>query len=325
MKRRAFIAALGGAVAWPMVARAQLPAKLPTIGFFGPVAASIDNLQISAFLERLRELGWIEGRTVAMEYRWAEGRADRHADIAAELVRQRVDVIVTYSTATVIASKHATSVIPIVFVSATDPVGNGLVESLARPGDNATGLSNQSADSVGKRLEILREVVPVLHQLTIVCNVGAPNAVREMEEVQASARAFGLEVATMDIRRPDDITPAFAAIRGRSDALYVVMDPVVSTNRIQINTLAVSVRLPTLYVFRELVEAGGLMSYGPNQLDQFRRAAELVDKILRGAQPADIPVEQPTKFDFVINMKTAKALGLDLPQTLLARADEVIE
>ena len=250
---------------------------------------------------------------------------DRYADIAAELVRQKVDVIVTYSTSTVIALKRATPVIPIVFVSATDPVGNGLVESLARPGGNATGLSNQSADSVGKRLEILREVVPTLRRLAILCNVGAPNAVLEMEEVQAAARGLGLEVAKMDIRRPDDITPAFEAIKGSADALYVVMDPVVSTNRIQINTSAVSERLPTLYVFRELVEAGGLMSYGPNQSDQFRRAAELVDKILRGTKPSDIPVEQPTKFDFVINMKTAKALGLDLSPSLLARADEVIE
>jgi putative tryptophan/tyrosine transport system substrate-binding protein len=325
MKRRAFIAALGGAVAWPIVARAQQPARLPTVGFFGPVKASIDRLQIAIFVERLRGLGWIEGRNVAMEYRWAEGRMDRYADIAAELVRQKVDVIVTYSTSTVVALKRATPVIPIVFVSATDPVGNGLVESLARPGGNATGLSNQSADSVGKRLEILREVVPTLRRLAILYNVGAPNAVLEKEEVQAAAQAVGLEVVTMDIRRPDDITPGFEAIKGRTDALYVVMDPVVSTNRIQINTSAVRERLPTLYVFRELVEAGGLMSYGPNQSDQFRRAAELVDKILRGTKPADIPVEQPTKFDFVINMKTAKALGLDLPQTLLARADDVIE
>ena len=186
-------------------------------------------------------------------------------------------------------------------------------------------MSNQAADSVGKRLEILRDVVPTLRRLAILCNLGAPNAVLENGEVQAAARAAGLEIATMDIRRSDDIAPSFETIKDRADAVYVVMDPVVSTSRTQINTIAVSERLPTLYVFRELVEAGGLMSYGPNQSDQFRRAAELVDKILRGTKPADIPVEQPTKFDFVINMKTAKALGLDLPQTLLARADEVIE
>jgi putative tryptophan/tyrosine transport system substrate-binding protein len=324
VKRREFIAALGGAAAWPQAARAQ-PAKSPTIGFFGPVKASTDSLQVAIFGKRLRELGWIEGQNIAMEYRWAEGRLDRYADIAAELVRQKVDVIVTYSTPAVIAIKRTTPAIPIVFVSATDPVGNGLVESLARPGGNVTGLSNQSADSVGKRLEILREVVPTLRRLAILCNVGAPNAVLEKGEVQQAVRAAGLEVAAMDIRRSDDIAPGFETIKDRAEAVYVVMDPVVSTSRTLINTTAVSVRLPTLYVFRELVEAGGLMSYGPNQSDQFRRAAEIVDKILRGAKPADIPVEQPTKFDFVINMKTAKALGLDLPQTLLARADEVIE
>jgi putative ABC transport system substrate-binding protein len=323
--RRAFIAGLGSAAAWPVVAGAQQPAKLPIIGFFGPVKASTERPQIAIFVERLGELGWIEGRNVAIEYRWAEGRLDRYADIAAELVQQKVDVIVTYSTPTVIALKRATPVIPIVFASATDPVGSGLVESLARPGGNATGLSNQSAESVGKRLEILREVVPTLRRLAILCNVDAPNAVLEKQEVHAAARAVGLEVAAMDIRRSDDITPVFEANKGGADALYVVMDPVVNTNRIQINTVAVSERLPTLYVFRELVEAGGLMSYGPNLSDQFRRAAELVDKILRGTKPADIPVEQPTKFDFVINMKTARALGLDVSSSLLARADEVIE
>jgi ABC-type uncharacterized transport system substrate-binding protein len=325
MKRREFIAGLGGAAAWPLAAWAQQPAKPPTIGFFGPVNASIDRLQVAIFVDRLRELGWVEGRNVVMEYRWAEGRMDRHADIAAELVRQKVDVIVTYSTPTVIALKRATPVIPIVFVSATDPVGNGLVESLARPGGNATGLSNQSADSVGKRLEILREVVPTLRRLAILCNVGAPNALLEKGEVQAAARALGLEVAIMDIRRPDDITPGFEAIKGRADALYVVMDPVVSTNRIQINTTAVSARLPTLYVFRELVEAGGLMSYGPNQSDQFRRAAGYVDRILKGEKPADLPVQVPTKYELAINLKAAKALGLTVPHSMLARADEVIE
>jgi putative tryptophan/tyrosine transport system substrate-binding protein len=325
MRRREFIAGLAGAAVWPVVARAQQPAKPPTIGFFGPVKASTDSLQVAIFVKRLRELGWIESQNIAMEYLWAEGRLDRYADIAAELVRQKVDVIVTYSTPAVIAIKRTTREIPIVFVSATDPVGNGLVESLARPGGNATGLSNQSADSVGKRLEILRDVVPKLRRLAILCNVGAPNAVLEKGEVQAAAQAAGLEVATMDIRRSDDIAPAFETIKDHADAVYVVMDPVVSTSRTQINTIAVSERLPTLYVFRELVEAGGLMSYGPNQSDQFRRAAELVDKILRGTKPADIPVEQPTKFDFVINMKTAKALGLDVPHSLLARADEVIE
>ena len=276
-------------------------------------------------MQRLRELGWIEGRTVAIEYRWAEGRSERFAEIAAEFVRLKVDVIVTAGTAAVVAAKQATSVIPIVFAAAGDPVGTGLVASLARPGGNVTGLSNQSADLAGKRLELLREVVPGLRRLAIMANVGNPIGVLEMGEVQAAARTLGLEVVTLEIRRAEDIAPAFEALKGRADALYVVTDPLVNTNRIRINTLALGARLPTMHGIREYVEAGGLMSYGPNFPDLFRRAADYVDKILRGAKPADIPVEQPTKFDLVINLTTAKALGLDVPPTLLARADEVIE
>ena len=208
---------------------------------------------------------------------------------------------------------------------AGDPVGTGLVASLARPGGNVTGLSIQQTDLAGKRLELLREVVPGLRRLAILANVGNPAAVLEMGEVQAAARTLGLEVATLEIRRAEDIAPAFEALKGRADALYVCADPLVNTNRIRINTLALGARLPTMHGFREYVEAGGLMSYGPNFPDLFRRAADYVDKILRGAKPADIPVEQPTKFDLVINLTTAKALGLDVPPTLLARADEVIE
>ena len=252
-------------------------------------------------MQRLRELGWIEGRTVAIEYRWAEGRSERFAEIAAEFVRLKVDVIVTSGTA-VLAAKQATSVIPIVFAVAGDPVGTGLVASLARPGGNVTGLSIQATDLAGKRLELLREVVPGLRRLAIMANVGNPAAVLEMGEVQATARTLGLEVATFEIRRAEDIAPAFEALKGRADALYVCADPLVNTNRIRINTLALGARLPTMYGFREYVEAGGLMSYGPNFPDLFRRAADFVDKILRGAKPADIPVEQPTKFDLVINL-----------------------
>ena len=280
---------------------------------------------VAAFVQRLRELGWIEGRTVAIEYRWAEGRSERFAEIAAEFVRLKVDVIVTAGTAAVVAAKQATSVIPIVFAAAGDPVGTGLVASLARPGGNVTGLSIQATDLAGKRLELLREVVPGLRRLAIMANVGNPAAVLEMGEVQAAARTLGLEVVTLEIRRAEDIAPAFEALKGRADALYVVGDPLVNTNRVRINTLALAARLPTMYGSREYVEAGGLMSYGANFPDLFRRAADYVDKILRGAKPADIPVEQPTKFDLVINLTTAKALGLDVPPTLLARADEVIE
>ena len=276
-------------------------------------------------MQRLRELGWIEGRTVAIEYRWAEGRVERSAEFAAEFVRLKIDVIVTAATAPVVAAKQATSVIPIVFAAAADPVGNGLVASLARPGGNVTGLSIQSPDLAGKRLELLREVVPRLRRLAIMANVGTPGALREMREGQAAARTLGLDVATLEIRRPEDIGPAFEALKSRAEALYVCGDPLVTTNRIRINTLALSARLPTMHGLREHVDAGGMMSYGPNFPAMFRRAADLVDKILRGTKAADIPVEQPTTFDLVINLITAKALGLNVPPTLLARADEVIE
>ena len=276
-------------------------------------------------MQRLRELGWIEGRTVAIEYRWAEGRVERSAEFAAEFVRLKIDVIVTAATAPVVAAKQATSVIPIVFAAAADPVGNGLVASLARPGGNVTGLSIQSPDLAGKRLELLREVVPRLRRLAIMANVGTPGALREMREGQAAARTLGLDVATLEIRQPEDIGPAFEALKARAEALYVCGDPLVTTNRIRINTLALSARLPTMHGLREHVDAGGMMSYGPNFPAMFRRAADLVDKILRGTKAADIPVEQPTTFDLVINLITAKALGVDIPPTLLARADEVIQ
>jgi putative tryptophan/tyrosine transport system substrate-binding protein len=326
MKRREFITLLGGsAVAWPVVARAQQAGKLPTIGFLGASTASAESQRVAAFVQRLRELGWIEGRTVAIEVRWGEGRNERYADIAAEFVRLKVDVIVTQGTLTVIAARQATSVIPIVFAGAADPVGNDLVASLARPGGNVTGLSNQGTDLAAKRLELLREIVPAFGRVAIMGNVGNPAIVLEMREVQAAARMLGLEVAILEIRRAEDIASAFPALQARADALYVAADPLLGTNRIRINTLALGARLPTIHDFREYVEAGGLMSYGPNLVDVFRRSADFVDKILRGAKPDDIPVEQPTKFDLVINLTTAKALGLTIPESFLLRADEVIE
>jgi putative tryptophan/tyrosine transport system substrate-binding protein len=323
--RRKFLATLGGAAAaWPLAARAQQAGKLPTIGFLVSGTPSSHSQWVAAFVRRLQELGWIEGRTVAIEYRWAEGRTERAAEFAAEFVRLKVDVIVTSATVVVIASKRATSVIPIVFM-AGDPVGTGLVASLARPGGNATGLSLQQTETAGKRLELLREVVPGLGRLAILANVGNPKSVLEMGEVQTAARTLGLEVITLEIRRGADIVPAFEALKGRAEALYVVLDPLVNTHRIRINTLAMAARLPTVHGSREGVEAGGLMSYGTNFLDVFRLAADYVDKILRGAKPGDIPVEQPTKFDLVINLTTAKALGLTIPESFLLRADEVIE
>jgi len=326
LKRRDFITLVGGAAAaWPLAARAQQPGKLRTIGFLGQSTRSAASEWVAAFVQRLHELGWNEGRTVAIEYRWAEGREERFAQIAAEFVRLKVDIIVTSGTPQVLAAKHATSVIPIVFAAAGDPVASGLVASLARPGGNATGLSSLVADLAGKRLELLREVVPALRRLAIMGNVGNPLTVLELGEVQAAAGTLGLEVHTLEIRQAQDITPAFEALKGRADALYVCIDALVNANRIRINTSALGARLPTMHGSRDYVEAGGLMSYGPNYPDLFRRSADYVDKILHGAKPGDIPVEQPTKFDLVVNLTTARALGLDLPPTLLARADEVIE
>jgi putative ABC transport system substrate-binding protein len=326
MRRREFITLLGGtAVAWPLAAHAQQPAKLPTIGFFGTGTPATQSHLVAAFVQRLRELDWIEGRNVAIEYRWAEGRTERYTEIAAEFARLKVDVIVTPATAAVIAAKQATSFIPIVMAGVGDPVGSGLIASLARPGGNVTGLSQQQTDIAGKRLELLREVVPGLRILAIMTNVGAPNAVLEMGEVKAAVGTLGLEVAMLEIRRAEDIAPAFDALKGRADALYVCTDALIFANRVRINTLALVARLPTMHGFREHVEAGGLMSYGANFPDLFRRAARFVDKILRGANPADLPVEQPTKFDLVINLTTAKALGLEIPSALLSRADAVIE
>jgi len=326
IRRRKFLATLGGAAAaWSLAAGAQQATKVPTIGILGSGIPATQGQWYAAFVQRLRELGWIDGRTVAIEYRWAEGRDERAAEIAAKFVQHKVDVIVTSATAGVVAAKQATSVIPIVFAAAGDPVGTGLVASLARPGGNVTGLSIQQTDLAGKRLELLREVIPGLRRLAMLVNVGNPLAVLDLGEVQAAARTFGLEVITLEIRRGEDITPAFEALKGRAEALYVVIDPLVGTHRIRINTLVLAARLPTMHTLREGVEAGGLMSYGANLPDLFRRAADFVDKILRGAKPADLPVEQPTKFDLVINLTTAKALGLEIPSTLLARADEVIE
>jgi putative ABC transport system substrate-binding protein len=326
VRRRDFITLLGGAAVpsllWPLAARAQQ--KLPTIGFLGPASASAMSVWTAAFVQRLRELGWIEGRSLAIEYRWGDGRADRLSEIAAEFVRLKVDVIVTTGTAVPLL-KQATSTIPIVFTIANDPIGSGLVTSLSRPGGNATGLSQLAADLGGKRLELLREVVPGLRRLATLSNVGNTATASEMTQVWEAARTLGLEVVNSEIRRAEDITLAIEALKGRADAIYVQTDPLMNTNRVRISTLALGARLPTLCGVREYVEAGGLMSYGPNFPDLFRRAAEYADKILRGVKPADLPVEQPTKFDLVFNLTTAKVLGLQVPEAFLLRADEVIE
>jgi putative ABC transport system substrate-binding protein len=329
MRRRAFITLIGGAAAapsllWPLGARAQQPGKLPTIGFLGASTPSGWAPWTAAFLQRLRQLGWTEGRTVAIEYRWAEGHSERYADIAAELVQLNVDVIVTVGSA-VLAAKQVTSTIPIVFAIAVDPLGTGMVASLARPGGNATGISVQSTELAGKRLEILREALPDLTRLAIIGDVDYAGTVLEISQVQVAARQFGIHLDVLEIRRAADIAPAFKALKSRAQALYVCPSALVNANYARINTFAMGTRLPAFHASRDFLGAGGFMSYGSNYADQFRHAAEFVDKILRGTKPADLPVQQPTKFELVINLGTAKALGLQIPDKLLALADEVIE
>jgi putative tryptophan/tyrosine transport system substrate-binding protein len=303
--------------------RARSSQSLPIIGFLGASVASDWGQWVTAFVQRLRDLGWIDGRTVTIEYRWAEGRSERYAEIAAEFVKLNVDLIVTSGSA-VAAAKQATSIIPIVFAVASDPVGSGMVKSLARPGGNVTGLSVEAPDLAGKRLELLREVVPGLQQLAIMANAGYPAAVKEMDEVQQTAGRLGLETIRSGVSRAQDIAPAIGALKGRADALYVCTDSMISANKNRINAFALAARLPTMHATRD-TEALGLMSYGPNYPDLFRRAADMVHRILHGAKPADIPVEQPTKFELVVNLTTAKALGLTIPESFLLRADEVIE
>jgi putative ABC transport system substrate-binding protein len=325
VKRRQFITLLGGAAAWPLAARAQQAGKLPTIGYLGANTPAAQSQWTAALVQRLRELGWVEGRNLVIEVRWAEGRTERYAEIAAEFVRLKVDVILAHGTQAILAAKQATSVIPIVFANAGDPVGTGLIASLARPGGNVTGLSVVSPDVASKRLELFREVVPDLRRLAILVDIGNPVNVLEMREVQATASTLGLEVLAVEIRRSEDIWPVFEGLKGRADALYVIANPLVLTNVVRINTLALGARLPTIYIAKEYIQTAGLMSYGPNYPDLYRRAAGYIDKILHGAKPGDIPVEQPTKFDLVINLTTARALGLTIPEAFLLRADEVIE
>jgi len=325
MKRRDFILLVGGfASVRPVAAKAQQPAT-PVIGFLGPTTEAIDGLRVAAFVERLRELGWTDGHNMKIEYRWADGRPERFDVLAAELDKLKVNIIVTWGTATVIAVKRATSAIPIVFTIVSDPVGSGLVASLARPGGHLTGLSTQHIEAAGKRLELLREVVPNLRRLAVMANIGNPASVLEMREIEATARALSLAVVNFEFRRAEEIASGFAGLQGRADALFVAPDAIINTNRDRINALALEARLPTMHGFRDPVAGGALMSYGPNYTDLVRRCADFVDKILRGAKPADIPVEQPTRFDLVINLKTAKALALTVPPAILARADEVIE
>jgi putative ABC transport system substrate-binding protein len=326
MKRREFFIVVGGAaVARPLTAIAQQPAKVPTIGFLGANSAAGQREWMAAFVTRLGELGWVEGRTVAIEYRWAEGHFDRAPALIIELLRLKIDIIVTHGTPDVQAAKQATSDIPIVFAVAGDPVDNQLVASLSRPGGNVTGLSIQSPELVGKRVELLREMVPSLAGLGLLMNTANVSTPLEQRELEASCRTLGLRLETMLVQQPGEIAAAIEAIKVRAQVLYVPLDPLFNSNSDRLNAAAIAARMPTMYSTRDGVQAGGLIAYGPSITTNFRRAAELTDKILRGAKPADIPVEQPAKFDLVVNLKTATAIGLDVPASLLARADEVIE
>jgi putative tryptophan/tyrosine transport system substrate-binding protein len=325
MRRREFMAVVGGAaVVWPLTARAQQAGKLPIIGYLGPNVESVDRPRVAVFAQRLAELGWVEGRSVIIEHRAADGLAERASAIASEFVRLGVDVILTSGDAQGLAAKRATTMIPIVIAIIGDPLGGGLVASLARPGGNVTGLSMVQPETAGKRLELLREVVPGLRRVAILGNVANTGAATELDAAQEAAHKLHLDPIRLEIGRGEDIPTAIESLNG-ADALYVCVDPLMNSNRVRINTLALEARLPIMHSFRDSVEAGGLISYGPDILGMYRRAADLVDKILRGAKPADIPVEQPTKFVLVINLKTAKALGLTIPESFLARADEVIE
>jgi putative ABC transport system substrate-binding protein len=322
MRRREFITLVGGAVAWPCAARAQRPTKLPTVGILGFPSG---QPWTSAFVKGLRNLGWVEGSTIAIEYRWAGGRDESFGQVAAELVRLKVDVIVTAGTSNILAAMQATSLIPIVFAAAGDPIGNKLVSSLAHPGGNVTGLSLEQADIASKRVGLLREVVPNLHRLAMLINAGNPSLPLEISQVGTAVRAIGGEMIKVEIRQVDDLAPALIGLKDRADALYVAADPLVVANRALINKLALDEGVPSMHGFASNVEAGGLMSYGPDFDDLFRRAAGYVDKILHGTKPADIPVELPTKFTLAINLKTAKTLGLKIPDNLLFTADQVIE
>jgi putative ABC transport system substrate-binding protein len=327
MHRREFLGVLGGAAtaAWPRAARAQQAVNIPTVGFMLGGSAASQRTWADAFVQGLRQFGWIEGRTIAIEYRWAEGRPDRTGEFAAEFVRRKVNVIVSGGTEGALAAKQATQAIPIVFAVAGDPVGTGLVTSLARPGGNVTGLSNFSIDLAAKRLELLREVMPELKRLAVLANANYSGAGLELGEIKTAAGALRLELLLHEMRRADDVASAFESLKGRAEAVYVVGDAFASAHRIRISTFALAARLPTMCGQRDYIEVGGLMSYGPNFPDLNRRAAGYVDKILRGAKPADLPVELPIKFDLVVNLITAQALGVVMPRTLIGRADEVIE
>ena len=325
IRRRDFIATVGIMLASPQrPTHAYETNKIPTIAYLGPSTPAVDSYRLPAFKERLRGLGWIEGSTIVIEYRWAAGSEEHLAEIATEFASEKFNVIVTASTPTALALKQATTVIPLVFAAVGDPIGTGLVPSLTHPGGNVTGLWLRESYAAGKRLEILREIVPGLRHVAIIANSRNAATAFDMREARATARTLGIEVVTAEIHHPEDISRAFGVFKNQVQALYVCNDPLAITYRTRISILAMGARLPTVFTGREYVEAGGLISYAPNFADAYSRAADLVDKVLRGARPADIPVEQLTKFGLVLNLTTAKALGLTIPESFVLRADEIL-
>jgi putative ABC transport system substrate-binding protein len=326
MRRRTFISLVGGAAAWPLAARAQQPAKIPAIGLVSPFSRSDTTAWHRAFLQGLRDLGWVEGRSISIEYRYADGNNDRLPELIADFVRRKVDVIVTAVTNDALAAKDATREIPIVMAAAGDPVGTGIVGSLAHPGGNITGLSQMNPDLVGKRLELIKEIVPNPSPMAVLWNPDDPISRLTWNETQLPARKLGIEIHSLEVRDSATLDRALAeAAKARAGAIAIMPNPVFVTNLKRIAEFAAQNRLPSMFHLREFADAGGLLSYGVDRSDLFRRAATYVDKILRGAKPADLPIEQPTKFELVINLKTAKALGLAVPDKLVALADEVIE
>jgi len=327
MKRREFITLLGGAaVAWPLVAHAQQAVKIPRIGLLSPFSPANTAIWHKAFLRGLRDLGWVDGKNIAIEYRYAEGRNDHLPGLIADLARLKVDIIVTTVTSDTLAAKNAANAIPIVMVAAGDPVATGIVASLARPGGNITGLSQMATDLTGKRLELLKEIAPNISSMAVLLNPDNPISRLSGNEIDLPARKMKVEVHLLEVRSIGDLNKAFQqAAKARMDALAIMPDPVFVTNLKRIADFAIQNRLPSMFHLREFADVGGLMSYGVDRTDLFRRAAIFVDKLLKGASPANLPIEQPTKFELAINLKTANALGLTVPPSLLAIADEVIE
>jgi ABC-type uncharacterized transport system substrate-binding protein len=313
-------------LAFGLSAEAQQPTKMPRIGYLSGASLSAIRERIEAFRQGLRELGYVEGKNIVIEYRWAEGKPDRLPDLAAELVRLKVDIIVSAGPAVTPHFKQATKTIPIIMAQDNDPVGNGFVASLARPGGNITGLATLARELSGKQQELLKEIIPKLSRVAVFGSSTEPGNSQTLKEIELAAEALKVKIQYLDIHGPEDIEPAFQAARkGRAGAVFVLVSTIFNSNRTQVVELAVKSQLPAIFYSAEYVELGGLMAYGPSYTDLYRRVATYVDKILKGAKPADLPVEQPMKFELVINLKTAKQIGLTIPPNVLARANKVIK